>query len=295
MRNSYKKILFVIFVTVCLLMSGCTKKVEFTDTEEIMVIDDINISKTRKIQDNMFYYSKADDYSLYDKCNFEETVKTVYSEFKSLFSFSPLDDNPLLISLDPDSKNPNTNLLGDGFRIRLKYRDTDEKGVFTPCAVYELSHEMTHYFIGSKYGTKIYSKWNEEIIAEAMAIYMLNRLASKKMYDSGLSMSNYLDFYLKVEYPINNTNLAMFKYPKMSDNEFADFSETVKDNWKPEVRYIYEVLLKYPDSDIMHIMDIYDYFNAENTSVDYDKWKQDYQQSDFILKLSLIQPELEAD
>lgn len=292
--KKHKKILPVIFVTVCLLMSGCTKKVEFTDTEKTMVIDDINISETRKIQDNMFYYSKADDYSLYDKCNFEEIVKTVYSEFESLFSFSPLDDNPLLISLDPNSKNPNTNLLGDGFRILLKYRDTDEIGVFTPRAVYELSHEMTHYFIGSKYGIETNSQWNEEIIAEAMAIYMLNRLDGKKMYDSGYSMSKYLDLYLD-EYPRNDINLAILKYPKMSNDEFADFSKTVKDNWSPEVRYTYEVLLKYPDSDIMHIMDIYDYFNAENTSVDYDKWKQDYQQSNFILNLSLIQPELESD
>lgn len=283
-----------------------------------LVIDGVNVQRdARKIQDNLYYYCVNGDYSLYEECHYADIVKVIYQEFVDLFGREPTEKSgcALLLKLDPDSPKPNTNLLGNGYRIRMRQRSADgDKAAFAPIAVYELGHELTHYFyytISSQRSDapfSLFQTWNEETVCEAMALYMLNRLNGKVPHEysiNPLTEQQYLDYYyLSFDYPRNDEAMQSAVSPVMTlarfENELGTDAQ-VKAAHHPEVRYLYEVLIRYRDTDIKHLMDMYDYYETKGVSsygkgyIDYEKWEKAYGETpNFISDLKKIQPEIKG-
>ena len=288
------------------------------------VIDGVDVEKdARKIRENLYYICPAGDYSLYEKYEFERTVNAIYDEYVSLFQIDPLNNGvPLLIKLEKDLPYNETAFRGDGYRIQLSdYRDTYDEdyqeangydllyGVFGPIHVYELGHEMMHFFIKYKQGCtdyptwlhKNYQAWNEEVIAETMSLLLLHRLteAQVKHPAKGYTLSRYLEeLNLSRKYSQNDELLRDISSRRWTLEEFQELSEKAANHQTTHeyaaARYLYDVLLSYSDSDLAHLIELYDYYNPAGY-IDYDRWEAAYGGSpNMISALKRIQPLIEG-
>ena len=288
------------------------------------VIDGVDVEKdARKIRENLYYICPAGDYSLYEKYEFERTVNAIYDEYVSLFQIDPLNNGvPLLIKLEKDLPYNETAFRGDGYRIQLSdYRDTYDEdyqeangydllyGVFGPIHVYELGHEMMHFFIEYKQGCtdyptwlhKNYQAWNEEVIAETMSLLLLHRLteAQVKHPAKGYTLSRYLEeLNLSRKYSQNDELLRDISSRRWTLEEFQELSEKAANHQTTHeyaaARYLYDVLLSYSDSDLAHLIELYDYYNPAGY-IDYDRWEAAYGGSpNMISALKRIQPLIEG-
>lgn len=293
---AFRSMLMTSFAFVWILNAQAQTKVDMGNhiTDNAVIIDGINIANTRKIQDNLYYYSMTGDYTTYDANNYEYLVNTVYAEFVSLFGYNPLSkENPLLIYFK-ENQGPNTNHIGDGYRIRIRFRKDD----FSARMTYEFSHELTHYFYytfnkkWSKYD--IFEAWNEEIVAEAIALYMLYRLDSKISDPRGYSLNEYLKLYLNNNYIFNllamrwNNPISLYEFKELSKKVAS--SETRENINSSEIRYLYDLLVISNSKDCKYILNMYKYYNDKGY-IDYDKWLRE-EQNTFIEQFQKIQPKI---
>ena len=254
------------------------------------------IVKARK---NLYWSCAPLDNSYYQKTGFTDLLNAEYDALRKLFGIDPLQEEPLLIRLLQGDFRPSTNYTG-GFRIRIHDHsaDWDERAAKIPCAVYELGHEMSHFFLWTVKTSPDnrlrypFQCWTEEVIVESLALLMLQRL-SDKVSSPKYPVADYLDYYLRTFYPQQENKLHGSQ--TMTQEEFRSLSEdaSTKANWHPDVRYLYDLYQNYPDSEIARLMNLYDYYDEARDVIDFEKWYK-ATGSEFVKALSKIQPKIKG-
>ena len=281
-----------------------------------MTIDGIDVSGNNVVRPSpdldLFWTCESGDNSYFIGKHLSEILLAVYNEFKTLFNLDPIKGNPLLVKLySDDSYTNNTNYIGDGYRIRIVDHTIDNWDSVIPVAVYELSHEMTHYFIWTvKCRDKApvpypYQCWNEEILAEATALYMLRRLDKKlsATYSPGYTLNRYLEFMTGEKREYRPVELSPYEFRDLTLKEFMKLSTDpqTKHYWNKEVRYLYDLLVRYIDGAVSNAINMYNYVSYATPDncegffyvgpVDYERWFKEVNNT-FIRDMSRIQPKI---
>ena len=275
-----------------------------------LTIDGVSVLRDGKLSDgivkageNLYWVCESGDNSYYLSNDLSEIVAGVYGELRELFGIDPCRDHPLLVKLFLKEKHedwmPNTNYFGDGFRIRINEHTPEEDWASVkPVAVYELSHEMTHFFLWTvkcnplNPGLYPYQQWNEEIFCEGMALWMLERLDGR-IDSPEYTLAHYLDYYTNPDrgdiYPMMDALLHGLR--SMSEDEFAELSENVKSEWRFEISYMYRMLSALGEENVNEVLNMYDHVMSDISPVDYGKWI-DETGNVLIERISLIQPKV---
>ena len=231
----------------------------------------------------------------------------LFSEFVKIFGEDVMSHKPVTIFNDPDAHTPRTIPLGEEIRIRLRLPKTS----YWAKMIFQLSHEMTHYAFFSyfphanqenfkKNFENETSSWNEEIICEAMSLYML-KLAAENWEKCSLVQINpkynaAIENYLKDEY--NRSK----KFPLKSEGSYipaTDFHKNFnqkscvdRDNHNSETNYLYDLFTSVNAKTIGEVLDMYKYFNKDHRCIDYAAWIKNANNPVFIENVSVIQPKL---
>ncbi|MCR5781962.1 MAG: hypothetical protein K6G90_04405 [Clostridia bacterium] len=260
-----------------------------------------------KVRDNLYWTTVSGVNEYYENdLGISDILDTVYEEMKDLLGYDPLADNILLIDFGDEDKNNNTNYFRDGFRIHLDELNETDFPVLIPRYIYELGHELTHFFIWCKAADKtniLFSPYNEEPLCEAVGLTMLNRLQYRIQWECKTegyhkTISEYLNkTYLTNTYP--QASLLYSSDDTVTESEYAQMNTDswIKENWDSFVRYIYDIMLEYPDDRISEICNLYNhvtFYQGNNVAIDYDEW-YNASGNPFIEALGRIQPTVIPD
>ena len=252
---------------------------------------------------NNWYYSTSngerDEY-------IEEVFAALFSEFIRIFGEEAMSHKPVTIYNVPGAASPMAIPLGKTMRIRLVQNSTG----FWAQLVYQLSHEMTHYMFFSyfphadqgNYGEvddKEKSSWNEEIICEAMSLYMLKYMSDNwekcALSKINPAFNSALKEYLDNEYKRTKNLPLKSEGDAVPFGDFhARFNRTTNDldNHITERNYLYDLFVSTNAETIGEIGNMYKHYNKEYRYIDYASWIKAANNPDFIKKISAIQPRL---
>jgi hypothetical protein len=253
---------------------------------------------------NNWYYStisgERDEY-------IEGIFLAMFPEFVRIFGADMMSHKPVTIFNEPDASAPMAIPMGKTMRIRLAQGNTS----FWAQMIYQLSHEMTHYVFfahfphanQANYGEiedKEKSDWNEEIICEAIALYMLKYMAENwekcSLSKINPTFGSAIKDYLKNEYD-RTENL-----PLKSEGEvipLADFHKTFnresgKNDRMAERNYLYDLFVSVEVKTIGEVFNMYKHYNKEYRSIDYAYWMKETKYPAFVEKVGGIQPKLQC-
>ena len=236
----------------------------------------------------------------------DESLETLFiflhREFEEIFGSDAVNGIKCTIYNDKNSASPFIHYVSDReLRIRLRMSST----VYWCQLVFQLAHEMTHYIYCQTYEyTKLYgSKWNEEIVCEAMTLYMLKQLADKwedcvlSQYDRYRRTPFSSSIYT---YAANERNKEAASALKSSQEavtiqEFTALNRTAsgdREDHRAETNYLYDLLVTLEKEQIAPIiLEMYHYLR-EDCYIDYESWISKAKYPEVIRKLSKIQPNI---
>lgn len=227
--------------------------------------------------------------------NIESIFHFIYTRYERIFGIEVMNFRSCTIYNDKNAPNPKTipNYDNNTIRIRLALSDTR---YWTQLA-YQLSHEIMHCVYYSTCWNQSYSKWNEEIICEAMSLYMLNQLAQNwdscslsgisKVYQTSV-LSSLNSAYGKATLPLKSTQ------PPITMQEFQELSlhaNTDRNDHKAERNYLYDCFLNAKIEELRELINMYKYYSNKKY-VDYPQWIKKSAYPEFVRKLSAIQPNI---
>ena len=169
--------------------------------------------------------------------------------------------------------------------------------------IYQLSHEMCHYAMRHDKTDKNYVlKWFEETICEAFSLYSLNYYSEHWMECClGIVNPGYADSIRKYV-----AGIVSEKAP-ISDDPVHSLSEcrTVKDlvfveanSWNKrylrfnERNHLYDLFKSHPDQ-IRLLLNYEKYVDKESMTIDFYRWIDDENGSEFLKSVSETQPRIE--
>ena len=196
---------------------------------------------------------------------------------------------PCIIKNDSSGCNPIT-LYSKSATIVLHQK----KASYWAQTLYQLSHELTHYYIRQyKSDMHIIVKWFEETLCEAISLVGLN-FAAKNWRDCTLSRVN----------PGFNTNINQYLQDELNKPEKSILRESnnlselksienscteKRDDRILERDYLYKEIIKSPKN-FRVIKDYTKYINSNKITIDFDKWYTCCP-SQAVIILSSIQPQ----
>jgi len=226
----------------------------------------------------------------------------LHKEFESIFGTDVVNGIKCTIYNDKDAESPFIHYVSDKeLKIRLHLSST----IYWCQVVFQLAHEMTHYIFCQTYEYKklFGSKWNEEIVCEAMALYMLKQLADKwkectlSAYDRArrTPYSSSIYTYVADERKKGADYVLKSSQAPITLSEFAEFNKTSgsdRENHRAETNYLYDLLITWEKEQIKPIiLEMYQYLK-EDCYIDYETWICEAKYPDVIEKLSKIQPNI---
>ena len=252
---------------------------------------------------NNWYYSttsgERDEY-------IEGIFSAMFPEFVRVFGNEAMTHKPVTIFNAPNESSPMAIPRGKTMQIRIVQGNTS----YWAQMIYQLSHEMTHYAFfsyfphadQSNYSTIFeneQSSWNEEIVCEAMSLYMLKYVADNWEKCSLAKINPTFDSPLK-EYLTNEYNRGKGHTLKSAGDAvpFEGFHKNfnkatdARNSRLAERNYLYDLLIAADAESIGEIRNMYKYFNKEFRHIDYSAWIKGAKKPNFIEKLSAIQPKL---
>lgn len=259
----------------------------------------VNEEALFSLDNNWSYSTDSGEKDIY----IESIYATLFEEFVRLFGRDAMTYKPAIIHNNPNASNPKTSPLGDVTVITLH----QEKTSYWSQLIFQLSHEMMHYAFFSKrpdadlsnYDEK-FSQWNEEIICEAMALYMLDYMAENwekcALSERNATYDAVNRIYLENEYN-DSAGLPMKSKENRtySPEEFkalSDQANSDRENHNTESNYLYDLLVSVDSENIKELLNMYDFYNEEYDYIDYISWQQKADNSEFIAKVSAIQPQV---
>ena len=253
-----------------------------------------------KLNDTWSYLSTGNrDHDKY----LENLFTFLHKEFESIFGADVVNGIKCTIYNDAESASPFIHYVSDH---ELKIRLRTSSMSYWCQVVFQLAHEMTHYLYCQTYDyTKLYgSKWNEEIVCEAMSLYMMMQLAHQwgtcelSEYDRHRIFPYSCSIY---SYVADERNKGFEKALKSSQGavpiqEFAGLNKTAggdRENHRAETRHLYDLLITLEKEQIKPIiLEMYRYYLVEDCYIDYERWIKNTAYPDVIEKLSQIQPKI---
>jgi len=234
----------------------------------------------------------------------------LYSKFVELFGRPVMTHTTVIIFCDVNAPCPMLMPYVDRYYLRLAQQSTE----YWSQMIYQLSHEMMHFaFFASfpEYNQNDLamlldtqrSAWNEEIIAEAISLYML-RYMSENWQRSPLAQANpgyasAIRSYLESVY----NEASQYPRPLKSAGEYVrreDFHSTFnrtcyanRADHMTERNHLYNLFLSARTEDIGEIINAYRYFNRDYKYIDYAAWISNARNPEFIRGVSAIQPRLQ--
>lgn len=235
----------------------------------------------------------------------EGIYAALFEEFVNLFGEDVMTYQPVIIYNNPNKSNPVTSPLGNVTVITLSLDET----LHWSQLIFQLSHEMMHYVYFSRSPDadlsnckEQFSTWNEEIICEAMSLYMLDYMADNwdkcALSKQDASYDASIREYLNDEYndwhrlPLKNQENRIYsleEFQLLSDQ--ADVT-AYRDNHTTERNYLHDLLVFVDAAQIKELLRLYDFYDATYDTIDYISWQQESDNSAFVEKVSAIQPKL---
>jgi len=226
----------------------------------------------------------------------------LHKEFSSIFDADVVNRIKCTIYNDKDSVSPYIHYVSEKeLKIRLHLSCTS----YWCQVVFQLAHEMTHYVFCQNYDYRKYygSKWNEEIVCEAMSMYMLKQLADKwkecdlSNYDRQrrTSYARAIYTYVADERRKGTENVLKSSQEAIDVSVFRELNRTAgsdRENHRAETNYLYDLLITLEKEQIKPIvLDMYKYLK-DDCYIDYESWIKEAKYPDVIEKLSKIQPDI---
>lgn len=254
------------------------------------------------LRDNWYYSTisgKRDE-------NIEGLFTALYPQYADIFGEVAMSYKPVIIYDSPNEPNPKTSPHDEYTVITL----SADRTTLWSKLIFQLSHEMTHYaFLSLKPDAAMerhnwginFSRWNEEIICEAMSLYMLNYMAENwdvcSLSEENPGYRTAISEYLQDEYN-EGKNLPLKHDTVMyTRDEFKDLSDVSDEkeeryNHGAERNYCYKLFQRYGNDVIGGILRMYRYYFADDV-IDFKAWASAISQyASFVKELSLIQPEI---
>lgn len=192
-------------------------------------------------------------------------------------------------------------LVNNKSPIEIWIKADDNKG---SQIIYQLSHEMCHYAMRHDKTDKNYVlKWFEETICEAFSLYSLNYFSEHwtecrlGIVDPGYSSSirNYVTDIVskKADYFTDDLVHSLSECRTMEDLEFVEkFSEDERYLRFNERNHLYDLFKSHPDQ-IRLLLNYEKYVEKDSMTIDFDRWIDDENGSEFLKSVSKIQPKIE--
>ena len=222
--------------------------------------------------------------------NIKESIKEVIRQFEFLFGSDIINQKQCYINIDKSANCPQIVSKQSKATITLVINSTMEIDKF----IYQLSHELCHHVLYITSNGKNPLNWFEEILCEAMSIYILDVL-SENWYNTSLEnyslIKIFLNDYLSRELPyVSNyelescTSLNKLKY----FNEIYFDIRAHKNTRIVESNIVYELFKRYPEN--INLICSYQQYNINNTFIDFRSWLNNNNKNHFLSKLEKIQP-----
>jgi hypothetical protein len=227
----------------------------------------------------------------------------LHKKFKSVFDTDVIDGITCTIYIDENEAGPFIHFVSNKeIKIRLRLANAH----FWCQLVFQLAHEMTHYIFCQTYDFMKFdgSKWNEEIVSDAMALYMLKQLADNwddfvlSKYDQYRDTPYSLAIYMYIDNELRKAieNTLKSSQEAITIQQFAEFNKnagTNRENHRAEVNYLYSLLITLEKEQIKPIiLEMYQYL-VDDTYIDYETWIRNAKYPSVIKKLSKIQPQIQ--
>lgn len=234
----------------------------------------------------------------------EGIFSALYSQYTAIFGEEAMSYKPVIIYNDPDAPNPKTSPHDQYTVITLHMSKTS----LWSQMIFQLSHEMTHYVFDSLRPNEsvekgnandMFSQWNEEILCEAMSLYMLKYMSENwtkcPLSESNRTYGSSVGEYLEDTYNKYKGNTLLSSSSSLSGKEFKALSDVAnKDRARhgAETNYCYDLYVKYGDKVISEVLNMYRYYNTEYSDINFGTWEKETRYTDFVKELSRIQPEI---
>ena len=148
----------------------------------------------------------------------------------------------------------------------------------------------------------LFSEWNEEILCEAMSLYMLHFMA-EHWADCPLAKVNptygpSIEQYRKNAYEKYKDKTLLNGSSSLSRKDFQALSAAADEDRSQhgaERNYCYDLFIKYGNQVIGEVLQMYRYYNPTYSDIDFAAWADKSQHKDFVKELSRIQPEITTD
>lgn len=229
-----------------------------------------------------------------ERKTFEPIYHTMLLGFKTLFIDDFTENEICDVFNAPNASSPMliTNYHSNKVAIRLA---TAGSGYWCQW-IYQLSHELCHYFIRQRKDKEIILKWIEETVCEAVSLYMLDYFV--KNWKSCPLSSQCTDYYKHIETYLENELRQEFSrtLPTCATREkFQEFEDRCQEDRAQRIyerNQLYQVLLKNP-KDFACILDYTKFISEDNKLlINFEVWKKRYGENNVIEFFINIQPRL---
>ena len=217
-------------------------------------------------------------------------IEFILEEYKLIFSKQLISNSECYIIYNPQSETP------------IFYPKTNPSSIFLNYAgdtywsqiIYQLSHELCHYVFHQKSNNKPILSWFEETLCEAFSLYILN-FCSEKWSDCSISRINPSYYYSLSDY-LKDVLSSNFKNGLKNCNTIYDLilinrdSEIDRSQRISERNFVYNLFKQYRND--IHLITNYREYIVSDIFIDFEKWIEDTNNNEFIIKLSEIQPNI---
>ncbi len=216
--------------------------------------------------------------------------------FQEIFGEKAIFSEPCIIYNDPTAKCPRIIWEQDGYLLSpIKIRLSLPRFTLWSKAIYQLSHELTHYVIRQYKPDKQFTlSWFEESLCEAMSLYTL-KLVAERWSECTLSQGDpvyavSITEYWREEYSRRAPSVLQqcTSLEQLQDVEIS--SQENRELRLYERNYLFDTFVEMPTaiSDFV----FYTWFMRDKLRVDFDAWRESTVNGSLVPKLEVIQPRI---
>jgi len=208
-------------------------------------------------------------------------------EFIRIFGTNIMFGEPCTVYNDSQATVPMLLLNRNPISIRLAQPSL----AYWAQTVFQLSHELCHYALRQTKRNKSYTlSWFEEIVCEAMSLYMLHWSSENwsecKLYHENSSFSLSLNNYLSDKLKMNGTDSFQRCTTIEALKEYESNFTTERQTHRNERNLIYAEILRNP-LDCKYLCEYQRHVNEDGVTIDFNNWNNE---SQLIKALYSIQP-----
>lgn len=216
-------------------------------------------------------------------------------EFVRIFGDATMYSEACNVYNDPSANGPQLIMNTTPIEIRIRLK----KFTLWAKLIFHLSHELCHYAIRQHKSDKgRVLSWFEEILCEAMSLYMLG-YSAKHWKDCGLYSENNqyaksIDKYLRDELarlPKGGLKACTTIDSLNEYNKICSQSDENRLGHREETIFVYNLLVKDPLL-ARCFLEYTKYIDDNRLTINFDKWKLDNKNNEMVLLLESTQPRI---